>query len=93
MKPRVAKEPDDSVCTLCTSRAGKMCSSITTTTPAPAERADAATRAAAIITPSASAKADLVRIYGVDAARVHVVHEAAAPEFQPFVTGEPSKCA
>lgn len=43
----------------------------------------AAARAAAIITPSASAKADLVRIYGVDAARVHVVHEAAAPEFHP----------
>lgn len=43
----------------------------------------AAMRAAAIITPSASAKADLVRLYGVPQDRVHVVHEAAAPEFQP----------
>ena len=43
----------------------------------------AASRAAAIITPSSSAKADLCRIYGVDPARVHVVYEAAAPEFEP----------
>ena len=43
----------------------------------------AAERATAIITPSASAKRDLVRTYGITPDRVHVVHEAAAPEFQP----------
>jgi anaerobic magnesium-protoporphyrin IX monomethyl ester cyclase len=41
----------------------------------------AATHAAAIITPSTVAKRDLVRLYGVDPDRVHVVYEAAAPEF------------
>jgi anaerobic magnesium-protoporphyrin IX monomethyl ester cyclase len=43
----------------------------------------AAHRAAAIITPSHSAKHDIVRVCGVDPARVHVVHEAAAPVFHP----------
>ncbi len=41
----------------------------------------AARRADAIITVSDAAKQDIVRIYGLDAARVHVVHEAAAPSF------------
>ena len=42
----------------------------------------AARRADAIITVSDAAKRDIVRLYGVDAARVHVVHEAAAPSFR-----------
>jgi len=42
----------------------------------------AATRASAIITVSDSAKRDIVRLYGIDAERVHVVHEAAAPSFR-----------
>ena len=42
----------------------------------------AAARAGAIITHSASAKRDIVRLYGVDPARVHVVHLAAASEFR-----------
>lgn len=41
----------------------------------------AAKRATAIIAPSASAKRDIVRTYGLQYERVHVVHEAAAPEF------------
>ena len=45
----------------------------------------AARRAAAIITVSQSAKADIVRLYRLDPDRVHVVHEAAAPEFKPLV--------
>lgn len=44
----------------------------------------AARRADAIITVSQSAKADIVRLYRLDPARVHVVHEAAAPEFRPL---------
>lgn len=39
-------------------------------------------RAQAIITVSASAKADIVRVLGVPAACVHVIHEAAAPQFR-----------
>jgi radical SAM superfamily enzyme YgiQ (UPF0313 family)/glycosyltransferase involved in cell wall biosynthesis len=42
-----------------------------------------ALRATAIITHSASAKRDIVRLYGLEEARVHVVHLAAAPEFTP----------
>jgi glycosyltransferase involved in cell wall biosynthesis len=42
----------------------------------------AARRASAIITVSDSAKRDIVRLYEVDAERVHVVHEAAAPSFR-----------
>ncbi|MGE3958918.1 MAG: glycosyltransferase family 4 protein [Vicinamibacterales bacterium] len=42
----------------------------------------AARRADAIITVSASARADIVAHYGIDPARVHVVHEAAAPGFR-----------
>ena len=41
----------------------------------------AARRADAIITPSESAKRDIVRLYGLDPDRVHVVYEAAAPSF------------
>ncbi len=41
----------------------------------------AARRADAIITVSEAAKQDILRIYGLQAARVHVVHEAAAPAF------------
>jgi glycosyltransferase involved in cell wall biosynthesis len=43
----------------------------------------AARRADAIITVSESAKRDIVRLYGSHAERIHVVHEAAAPSFQP----------
>ena len=38
-------------------------------------------RADAIITPSESAKCDIVRLYNVNPNRVHVVYEAAAPSF------------
>lgn len=41
----------------------------------------AARRADAIITVSQSAKRDIMRVYGLPADRVHVVHEAAAPSF------------
>jgi anaerobic magnesium-protoporphyrin IX monomethyl ester cyclase len=41
----------------------------------------AARTADAIITPSESAKRDIVRLYHLDPARVHVVYEAAAPSF------------
>ncbi|MGH9141356.1 MAG: glycosyltransferase, partial [Vicinamibacterales bacterium] len=41
----------------------------------------AARRADAIITPSESAKRDIVRLYRLDPGRVHVVYEAAAPSF------------
>ncbi len=43
----------------------------------------AARHAAAIITVSESAKRDIVRLYGIDAGRVHVIHEAASPAFRP----------
>ncbi len=43
-----------------------------------------ARRANAIITHSHAAKHDIVRIYGLDPARVHVVHLAPAPEFVPI---------
>lgn len=42
----------------------------------------AARRADAIITVSEAAKRDIVRLYGLDPCRVHVVHEAAAPSFR-----------
>lgn len=42
-----------------------------------------ARRAHAIITVSASAKADIVRVLGVPAASVHVIYEAAGPHFHP----------
>jgi anaerobic magnesium-protoporphyrin IX monomethyl ester cyclase len=42
----------------------------------------AARRADAIITVSESAKHDIVRLYGLEPRRVHVVYEAAAPSFQ-----------
>ena len=41
-----------------------------------------ARRADAIITPSESAKKDIVRLYHLDPHRVHVVYEAAAPSFK-----------
>jgi glycosyltransferase involved in cell wall biosynthesis len=44
----------------------------------------AARRADAIITVSESAKRDIVRLYGSQAERIHVVHEAAALSFQPI---------
>jgi glycosyltransferase involved in cell wall biosynthesis len=44
----------------------------------------AARHATAIITVSESAKHDIVRLYGVDPGRVHVVHEAAAPAYRPI---------
>jgi glycosyltransferase involved in cell wall biosynthesis len=37
-----------------------------------------------VITVSQSAKADILRLYRIDPARVHVIHEAAAPEFVPM---------
>jgi glycosyltransferase involved in cell wall biosynthesis len=43
----------------------------------------AARRADAVVTVSQSAKRDIVRLYGLDPTRVHVVHEAAAPAFKP----------
>ena len=42
----------------------------------------AARHAGAIVTVSETAKRDIVRIYKLDPARVHVVHEAAAPSFR-----------
>src|SRR5262245_5320726 len=44
----------------------------------------AARRADAIITVSQSAKRDIMRTYGTDGQRIHVVHEAAAPSFRPI---------
>jgi glycosyltransferase involved in cell wall biosynthesis len=44
----------------------------------------AAHRADAIITVSQSAKRDILRLYNLAPERVHVVHEAAAPSFQPI---------
>ncbi len=41
-----------------------------------------ARRADAVITPSESAKRDIVRLYHLDPRRVHVVYEAAAPSFK-----------
>jgi glycosyltransferase involved in cell wall biosynthesis len=43
----------------------------------------AAQHATAIITVSASAKEDIVRLCKIAPERVHVIHEAAAPAFQP----------
>jgi glycosyltransferase involved in cell wall biosynthesis len=45
-------------------------------------------RASAIIAVSEATKHDLVRLYGLEPARVHVVHEAAAPHFQPAPPAE-----
>ncbi|GAB4436009.1 MAG: glycosyltransferase family 1 protein [Anaerolineae bacterium] len=47
----------------------------------------AARRAAALITVSHSAKADIVRILGTDAAKIHVIHEAPPADFQPLPPG------
>lgn len=41
-------------------------------------------RAAAIVTVSESARRDLLRLHGVPAERVSVVHEAASPAFRPI---------
>jgi len=40
-------------------------------------------RASAVIAVSQSTKRDLVRLYGLEPARISVVHEAAAPHFTP----------
>ncbi len=40
-------------------------------------------RADAIVTVSESSKRDIVQQYGLDPAKVHVIYEAAAPEFAP----------
>ena len=40
--------------------------------------------ASSIVTVSHSARRDLLRLHGIDADRVSVVHEAAAPRFQPI---------
>src|SRR5262245_35169173 len=45
----------------------------------------AARRADAIITPSDTARRDIVRLYDLDPSRVHVVYEAAAPSFRPVI--------
>lgn len=44
----------------------------------------AARRAAAVIAVSQATKEDIVRILGVEAGKVHVVHEAPAPHFRPL---------
>jgi glycosyltransferase involved in cell wall biosynthesis len=43
----------------------------------------AARKATAIITVSESAKRDIVRLFDISPARVHVIHEAPAPSFRP----------
>jgi glycosyltransferase involved in cell wall biosynthesis len=43
----------------------------------------AARRANALITVSESARREIVRLYRLDPGRVHAIHEAAAPAFQP----------
>jgi glycosyltransferase involved in cell wall biosynthesis len=43
-----------------------------------------ARRAQAVITVSQSARADIVRLLGIPAERVHVIYEAAAPHFRPL---------
>ncbi len=48
----------------------------------------AARHAAAIITVSASAKEDIVRLCKIAPERVHVIHEAAAPAFRPVCDGD-----
>jgi anaerobic magnesium-protoporphyrin IX monomethyl ester cyclase len=45
----------------------------------------AARSADAVITVSAAARRDIVRYYGLPDQRVHVIHEAAAPQFRPVV--------
>src|SRR5687767_8203213 len=40
--------------------------------------------ASGIVTVSHSARRDLLRLHGIDADRISVVHEAAAPRFQPI---------
>ncbi len=48
----------------------------------------AARSADAIVTVSETAKRDIVRLYKLDPARVHVVHEAAAPSFRRIADAE-----
>ena len=45
-------------------------------------------RAGAIIAVSEATKRDVVRHYGVDERKIHVVYEAAAGHFQPPPAGE-----
>lgn len=47
----------------------------------------AARRAAAVITVSQSARADIMRLLKLPASKVHVVHEAPAPMFKPIPSG------
>lgn len=47
-----------------------------------------ARHAAAVITVSESAKADIVRLLGIPADKVHVIYEAAAPAFRPLPRAE-----
>jgi glycosyltransferase involved in cell wall biosynthesis len=47
----------------------------------------AARRAAAVIAVSQATKADIVRILGVERAKVHVIHEAPAAHFRPLAAG------
>lgn len=48
----------------------------------------AARRAAAIIAVSQATKLDVIRTFGVDESRVHVIHEAPAPQFRPLSSME-----
>src|SRR5262249_24958854 len=45
-------------------------------------------RARAIVTVSESAKRDIVGLYQLDPSRVHVIYEAAAPQFRPIADAE-----
>jgi glycosyltransferase involved in cell wall biosynthesis len=45
-------------------------------------------RAGAIITVSEASKRDMVAYYGLDPARITVIHEAASPEFVPAPAGQ-----
>src|SRR5262245_1297327 len=48
----------------------------------------AARRASEVITVSRSARRDILRLYNLPPERVHVVHEAPAPSFQPVIDPE-----
>ncbi len=52
----------------------------------------AARRASAIITVSQHAKEDIVNVLGIDRAKVHVVYEAAAPQYRVIDDGSGRKC-
>lgn len=48
-------------------------------------------RASAIVAVSAATKRDIVNEYSVDPAKIHVVHEAAAPHFQPATLADQAR--